>query len=383
VVIRKVTFPRTQRDENVVAPKQNVNRETASNISNALPSKKITTNVYTQHKRAALNDVSNISNIPVINSKHTTTNQLDVVAIKQTSKELAHNQPLKQYTGVVAKKRTVLTERVNIPVPDANKLQQPLIVNAEVDKNRAKKPKTQEWDDLDADDLSDPMMVSEYAVDIFDYLKELEAETMANPRYMEVQTELSWKMRGILVDWLIEVHSKFRLLPETLFLAVNIIDRFLSVRVVSLIKLQLVGITGLFIASKYEEVMAPSIKNFIYMADNGYTEEEILKAERYVLQTIDFKLCYPNPMNFLRRTSKADNFDVQSRTVAKYLMEISLVDQRFLSMTPSMIAAAALYLARKMLNRSEWNINLIHYSTFTEEELQPCVRLMLDYLVKP
>ena len=182
---------------------------------------------------------------------------------------------------------------------------------------------------------------------------------MPKSDYMSSQSELSWRMRGILVDWLIEVHHKFRLLPETLFLAVNIIDRFLSVRVVSLVKLQLVGITGLFIAAKYEELLAPSIKNFIYMADNGYTEEEILKAERYVLTTIDFKLCYPNPMNFLRRSSKADNFDIQARTVAKYLMEISLVDYKFLSLTPSIIAAAALYLARKMLNRNEWVFKLV------------------------
>src|SRR4051794_22875269 len=99
---------------------------------------------------------------------------------------------------------------------------------------------------------------------------------MPNPDYMVDQKDLQWKMRGILVDWLIEVHHKFRLLPETLFLAINVVDRFLSLRVVSLQKLQLVGLTSLFVASKYEEVMAPSIQNFIYMADGGYTDEEIL-----------------------------------------------------------------------------------------------------------
>jgi len=171
---------------------------------------------------------------------------------------------------------------------------------------------------------------------------------------MDNQKELGWKMRTILVDWLVEIHSNFRLLPETLYLAVNIVDRFLSLRVVSLVKLQLVGITAMFIASKYEEVVAPSVKNFVYMADGGYSDKEILKAERYVLQVLDFRLCYPNPMNFLRRVSKADDYDIQTRTIAKYLMEISLFDNRFLGTAPSMAAAAALYLARKMLNRGEW-----------------------------
>jgi hypothetical protein len=184
---------------------------------------------------------------------------------------------------------------------------------------------------------------------------------MPNPDYMDDQKDLQWKMRGILVDWLVEVHHKFRLLPETLFLAINIIDRFLSLRVVSLQKLQLVGLTSMFIASKYEEVMAPSIQNFIYMADGGYTDEEILKAERYILQVLEFGLHYPNPLNFLRRCSKADNYDIQTRTLAKYLMEVALVDHRFLQYPPSNVAASSLYLSRTMLDRPEWVRSLRHW----------------------
>jgi len=147
----------------------------------------------------------------------------------------------------------------------------------------------QDWDDLDAADQDDPLMVSEYVVEIFNYLREQELVTLPTPDYMDRQKDLHWKMRGILVDWLVEVHQKFRLLPETLFLAVNIIDRFLSLRVCSLPKLQLVGITALFIASKYEEVLCPQIQNFIYMADGGYTDDEILKAEQYVSYTRFFQ----------------------------------------------------------------------------------------------
>ncbi|KAJ3110239.1 G2/mitotic-specific cyclin [Phlyctochytrium bullatum] len=240
-----------------------------------------------------------------------------------------------------------------------------------------------DWDDLDASDALDPMMVSEYVVEIFDYMRELEVATMPNPNYMESQKELQWKMRAILVDWLVEVHHKFRLLPETLYMTVNIIDRFLSLRVVSLVKLQLVGVTAMFIASKYEEVVPPSVKNFIYMADNGYTDEEILKAERYVLAVLDFNLQYPSPMSFLRRCSKAEHYDIQTRTLAKYLMELSLIDHRFLDIAPSKIAGAGLYLARKMLRRGSWDKNLEHYSGYTEKELLTCVGLMLDYLERP
>lgn len=208
--------------------------------------------------------------------------------------------------------------------------------------------------DLDAEDYDDPLMVAEYVVEIFEYLKVLEESTMPNPDYMEHQDHLEWHLRGVLVDWLVEVHTRFHLLPETIFLAINIIDRFLSARVVELEKLQLVGITAMFIASKYEEVLSPHVQNFKHVADDGFTEDEILKAERFVLAALNYDLSYPNPMNFLRRISKADNYDIQTRTLGKYLLEISLLDHKFMRYHPSHIAAASMYLARLVLERGEW-----------------------------
>lgn len=208
--------------------------------------------------------------------------------------------------------------------------------------------------DLDSEDLDDPQMVAEYAADIFEYLRDLECTSLPNPRYMNHQDELDWKTRGVLVDWLVEVHTRFHLLPETLFLAVNIVDRFLSAKVVQLDRLQLVGVTAMFIAAKYEEVLSPSVGSFRHVADDGFTEAEILSAERFMLGTLNYDLSYPNPMNFLRRVSKADNYDIQTRTVAKYLTEISLLDHRFMSYRPSHVAAAAMFLARLILDRGEW-----------------------------
>jgi G2/mitotic-specific cyclin 2 len=207
---------------------------------------------------------------------------------------------------------------------------------------------------LDEEDLDDPLMAAEYAHEIFEYLRDLEVNSVPNPQYMSHQDDLEWKTRGILIDWLIEVHTRFHLLPETLFLAINIIDRFLSAKVVNLDRLQLVGITAMFIASKYEEVLSPHVQNFKHVADDGFTEAEILSAERFILTTLDYDLSYPNPMNFLRRISKADNYDIQSRTIGKYLMEISLLDHRFMSYRPSHVAAAAMYLSRLILDHGEW-----------------------------
>ena len=173
---------------------------------------------------------------------------------------------------------------------------------------------------------------------------------MPNPDYMDGQNEISWGMRQTLVDWLLQVHLRYHMLPETLWIAVNIVDRFLTKRVVFLQKLQLVGVTAMFIAAKYEEIIAPAVDEFVYMTEKGYTKEEILKGERIMLQTLDFRIShYCSPYSWMRRISKADDYDIQTRTLSKFLTEVTLLDHRFLRAKPSIIAAVGMYCARKML----------------------------------
>ena len=175
-----------------------------------------------------------------------------------------------------------------------------------------------------------------------------------NPYYMENQTEIQWSMRSVLMDWLVQVHLRFNLLPETLFLTVNYIDRFLSSKIVSLGKLQLVGATAIFVAAKYEEITCPSVNEIVYMVDNGYTIDEILKAERFMLSMLQFELGWPGPMSFLRKISKADDYDLETRTLAKYFLEITIMDERFIGSPPSYVAAGAHCLARMMLRKGNW-----------------------------
>lgn len=242
-----------------------------------------------------------------------------------------------------------------------------------------------EWQDLDEEDFDDPLMVSEYVNEIFPYLHELEKKTLPDRNYLFNQTQLKPKMRSILVDWLVEMHQRFRLLPETLFLAINIMDRFMSMEVVQIDKLQLLATGSLFIAAKYEEVFSPSVKNYAYYTDGSYTEDEILQAEKYILTILNFDLGYPNPMNFLRRISKADDYDVQLRTLGKFLLEITIVDHRFIGMLPSLCSAAAMYIARLVLGKDPvWNGNLIHYSGgYRIDDMKECVELIVQYLVSP
>lgn len=158
-------------------------------------------------------------------------------------------------------------------------------------------------------------------------------------------------MRSILMEWVVQVHARFNLLPETLFLAVNCIDRFLSVKPVSIAKLQLVGATALLVAAKYEEVSHPSLEEMQFMVSGGYDALEIRKAERFMLSMLKFDLGWPGPMSFLRRISKADDYDLQTRTLAKYLLEVTILDERFVACTPSFLAAGAHCLSRLLLQK--------------------------------
>lgn len=166
---------------------------------------------------------------------------------------------------------------------------------------------------------------------------------------MERQVDITDKHRMILIDWLAEVAVKFKLLTETMFLSVNIIDRFLQYKAVARQKLQLVGVTAMLIASKYEEIYTPEVNDFIWISAKAYTREEMLKMERLILLTLDFNLNIPTPLHFLRRFSKAARSDSKIHTLSKYLTELSLLEYKMLKYPPSIIAAAAVYISRSML----------------------------------
>ena len=237
-------------------------------------------------------------------------------------------------------------------------------------------------DDIE-DELWDTSMVAEYGDEIFEYMHDLEVRMAPNARYMEQQTEIQWSMRAVLMDWVIQVHQRFNLLPETLFLTVNYIDRFLSCKVVSLGKLQLVGATAIFVAAKYEEVQCPTIAEIIYMVDNGYSPEELLKAERFMLSMLQFELGWPGPMSFLRRISKADDYDLETRTLAKYFLEVTVMDERFVGCTPSFLAAGAHCMARLMIYGAEWSKAHVFYSNYTWIQLRQLLSAILECCEDP
>ncbi|XP_005146001.1 G2/mitotic-specific cyclin-B2 [Melopsittacus undulatus] len=236
-------------------------------------------------------------------------------------------------------------------------------------------------EDIDAEDCGDPQLCSDYVKDIYEYLRELELQQSVRPHYLDGKT-INGRMRSILVDWLVQVHSRFQLLQETLYMCVAVMDRFLQNHPVSRKRLQLVGVTALLLASKYEEMFSPDVADFVYITDNAYTSNEIREMEIVILQELNFSLGRPLPIHFLRRASKAGEADAKQHMLAKYLMELTLVDYDMVHYRPSEIAAAALCLSQKLLGHNKWDAKQEYYTGYTEDSLEMTMKHMAKNVFK-
>eukprot|EP01026_Neomeris_dumetosa_P079892 TRINITY_DN8778_c0_g1_i1.p1 TRINITY_DN8778_c0_g1~~TRINITY_DN8778_c0_g1_i1.p1 ORF type:complete len:373 (+),score=41.21 TRINITY_DN8778_c0_g1_i1:153-1271(+) len=216
-----------------------------------------------------------------------------------------------------------------------------------------------------------------YAASIFNTYKEVEGDFMPKADYMEtVQTSLKPRFRGVLIDWLVEVHFKFKMMPETIFLTVNIIDRYLSVKEVPKDLLQLVGCTSLFIASKYEEIYVPQIKDLVKICDDLYTREQLIMMEKHILRKLDYNLTVPTAYYFMLRYLKIAKLLTKKHTayLAFYLVELAMVTYEMIKYKPSMVSVAAIHVAMKTMGCSDcFPRELRKHSGYTLESLQECV----------
>ncbi|OIV92541.1 hypothetical protein TanjilG_02304 [Lupinus angustifolius] len=207
-----------------------------------------------------------------------------------------------------------------------------------------KKPKEQIVD-IDAGDSGNELAAVEYIEDMYKFYKLAENESHPH-QYMDSQPEINERMRAILVDWLIDVHTKFDLSPETLYLTINIVDRFLAVKTVPRRELQLVGVSAMLMASKYEEIWPPEVNDFVCLTDRAYTHEQILVMEKIILGKLEWTLTVPTPFVFLTRFIKASVPDQELENMAHFFSELGMMHYATLVYCPSMVAASAVFAAR-------------------------------------
>ncbi|CAK8567393.1 unnamed protein product [Lathyrus sativus] len=235
--------------------------------------------------------------------------------------------------------------------------------------------------DID-DDHVDPQLCASFACDIYKHLRASEAKKRPSTNFMEkIQKDINPSMRAILIDWLVEVAEEYRLVPDTLYLTVNYIDRYLSGNAMNRQQLQLLGVASMMIASKYEEICAPQVEEFCYITDNTYFKEEVLQMESTVLNFLKFEMTAPTIKCFLRRFVRAaQGIDevpsLQLECLTNYIAELSLLEYSMLCYAPSLVAASSIFLAKFMLfpSAKPWNSTLQHYTQYQTSDLCACVK---------
>uniref|UniRef100_A0A7S0HEJ3 Cyclin N-terminal domain-containing protein n=1 Tax=Hanusia phi TaxID=3032 RepID=A0A7S0HEJ3_9CRYP len=230
--------------------------------------------------------------------------------------------------------------------------------------------------DIDSKDAGNQFAVTEYLSDIHRMLRVNEERCIIDQNYMSRQPDINARMRVILNDWLIEVHLKFKLRQETLYLCFQLIDRFLSSNTVPRQSLQLVGMTGLMLASKYEEIYPPEIRDYIYICDNAYTRDQILKMEQTMLNKLNYTLSLPTCWSWMKRFAKVAHKenDLEFFHLLSYMIELSYFQMKMLAYRPSMLVAASVCFAKKMLKEDpEWSEMLQHHTGYEVQNMIPCM----------
>ena len=226
-------------------------------------------------------------------------------------------------------------------------------------------------DDIDARDIGNPLLCTQYVNEMYEHYNEVERKFMVKD-YISKQQHVNERMRTILVDWLVEVHLKFKMVPETLYLSVNLIDRYLEKKQVRRSKLQLVGVAALSLAAKYEEIYPPELRELVYITDKAYNKAEVIEMESDIVNTLEYNLTVPTIHTFLCRYLKAAHADRTMVQLACYIAERTLQEYSMTKYLPSVIAATSVLIARKSLKRNPWSPTLVTYTKYDESDLVAC-----------
>ena len=250
-------------------------------------------------------------------------------------------------------------------------------------------PSTQQVNDIK---YSNPQFVGDYIDDIYSYLKSTQTKYPINPKYMEEkQTDIIDKMRLILLDWMVDLHEKYKLVPETYYLSCNILDRYLSKKSIPRSKLQLLGITAMFIASKYEDIYAPEGKDFVYMTDDAYVLSQLLEMEMDVMKELEYNVTIVTPYRFVEIFKCYLKMDDVQFMAARLICLMAMIDYKSLKYLPSILALSSVYIAMKSCCTDKNGIydegdekgeNIWKITGYCKEDIVDCVMYLVEMFEK-
>jgi hypothetical protein len=238
--------------------------------------------------------------------------------------------------------------------------------------------------------------IEEYEREIMNYLFQEETNNRANyslfPNMEEKNNNkmiISYLKRFSFINLFISFQREFSLRQETLYLSINLFDRYIQ-KIFSENKitedLNLIALTCLFIASKYEEIYPPYLKDFLDIFKNKYNKEEIFSKENDILSSLDFQILIISPILFLKKfcfEEKNENEENMNLCFngAQFFLELCIIEPKFCELKPSLQASICLYLSRKFLldcyNEKVWTYNLSFRTNCSEIEIKRYIKIAL------
>lgn len=218
-------------------------------------------------------------------------------------------------------------------------------------------------------------------------MKKIPIKFIPTPLYINFQYDINQKMRAILIDWLIDVHYKFKLVPTTLYLTVNSIDRFLSLNIMMRQKLQLLGISSMLLASKYEEIYAPETRDFVYISDNAYSKEDIFRMEILICTTLNYIFQIPSPVLFISEWSKILNASQEEIVFSSYTLELHLIEYNCIIFQNDIISVSSLLNSICLLNSFGEKLDVFKFfkklskNLLNFQNLRSCLSVTISLLV--
>ena len=221
---------------------------------------------------------------------------------------------------------------------------------------------------------AEPANLSEFSQPIYESMLQQEKDFMVDPAYIsKVQTEIRDTSRAFLLEWIIDVHRKFRLNPETLYVTQLIIDQYLSTVKIQKSQLHLLGVATLLVATKYEEIYPPELRELLAISENKFTKDQVLQMEKEILTKLDFVLTGPSAYRFLERFRGLSSLykDKEVFFYAQYILEVSLLDASLLQFRPSQLAAASLILSATQLRSDHgWDSCMERFTKYSKTSLK-------------
>uniref|UniRef100_A0AC35UCS1 Cyclin N-terminal domain-containing protein n=1 Tax=Rhabditophanes sp. KR3021 TaxID=114890 RepID=A0AC35UCS1_9BILA len=191
--------------------------------------------------------------------------------------------------------------------------------------------------------------------DTFKYLIHLDERDALDINFMGNQSEINHEMRAVLVEWLIEIASDFQLEHDTLHYAISLVDRMIQNLDIPSNKFQLVGGTCLFILNKYEEEKPKEMKDFVYMSDTCFDGDEVVKMERVIMRTVDFKIITPTALAFIDFICHKLGYGEVHYQLCLFAADISLLAGGLGVGRKLVVGAACVAYANSCLNREAWS----------------------------